>query len=96
MEDRWSNDSVYLPPLRMGERETAREGGRRDVETRRSEARKTILLVHISYWCIIGGKERGRAKRRERGWRERLEHLLASNEAKRDRANEKWWTYLSA
>lgn len=41
-----------------------REGKRK--RKRKSEARKTIL-VHISYRCIIGGKERRGAKRHGKG-----------------------------
>lgn len=49
---------IYFHSAKRKEKERDGEG----METRRSEASKTIL-VHISYWCIIGGKERRRAKR---------------------------------
>lgn len=80
--NRWSNDSVYLLPLCRRKKRDGEERERKK-RARRSEARKTIPM-HV-YYCIIGGKERRRARREMTRQRVegRLEHLLAQYEAKR-------------
>lgn len=52
------------------------------------------MPVRIYYWCIIGGKERRRAKRRGQGRPERTSTRVVRG--KKGRASEKWRTYLSA
>lgn len=63
-EDRWSNDSVYLLPLRRGKK---RDGGTRGAkgqgegrrETTRNEARKMVCAgAHLLLGAVIGEKER--------------------------------------
>lgn len=61
MVNRWSNDSVYLLPL-CRRKKRDREEREKKKRARKSEARKTISM-HIYYQCIIGGKERRRARR---------------------------------
>lgn len=76
-EDHWSNDSVYLLPLRRkkekdggsrryrGKAKRESKEGKRERKTTRSEARKTMCWCTSTTEFIIGGKERRRAKRRD-------------------------------
>lgn len=84
--NRWrSNDSVLLLLCRRKKKD--RRERERKKRARRSEARKAIP-VHIYYWCIIGGKERRRARREMTRQRVegRLEHIYRHSTKQKGRS----------